>query len=81
MKEEKDSREDITKDYKEVIDVKEDDEVIMTGMLKMIRVSDQVGNVQGAFIEGAISSYEALLRLDILLEFMAEVRSEVKKRL
>jgi hypothetical protein len=78
---ETESREKITAGYRSIIDVKEDDEVIMSGMLKMIRVSDEVGEVQGMFISGNITSYEALLRLDILLGFMDEVRGEVKKRL
>lgn len=78
---EQEGREKITEGYRELIDVKPDDEIIMSGMLKMIRVSDEVGDVQGMFISGNITSYEALLRLDILLGFMDEVRGEVKKRL
>ncbi len=74
-------RESIVEQYKKFIDTEEDDTLIMSSMLKMIRVNGEVNDVNSMFIDGVITNYEALLRLDVLLGFMDEIRKDVKARL
>lgn len=80
-KEESQGRESIVEQYKKFIDIEEDDNLIMSSMLKMIRVNGEVNDVNSMFIDGVITNYEALLRLDVLLGFMDEIRKDVKARL
>ena len=71
----------ITSDYQKAVEVSDDDKVVMTGMLQLIRIGDEVGNVHAMFIEGGIEAYEALIRIDVLLGMIDMVRKEVKSRL
>lgn len=80
-KEESQGRESIVEQYKKFIDIEGDDTLIMSSMLKMIRVNGEVNDVNSMFIDGVITNYEALLRLDVLLGFMDEIRKDVKARL
>lgn len=76
-----DNKDKITSDYQKSVEVSDDDKVVMTGMLQLIRIGDEVGNVHAMFIEGGIEAYEALIRIDVLLGMIDVVRKEVKSRL
>ena len=76
-----DDTDKITSDYQKSVEVSDDDKVVMTGMLQLIRIGDEVATVHGMFIEGAIEAYEALIRIDVLLGMIDMVRKEVKSRL
>lgn len=81
MENQQEGRDQIVEQYKKFVSIDSDDTLIMSSMLKMIRVNDEVSNVNSMFIDGIINNYEALLRLDVLLGFMDEIRRDIKARL
>ena len=81
MENQQEGRNQIVEQYKKFVNIDSDDTLIMSSMLKMIRVNDEVSNVNSMFIDGIINNYEALLRLDVLLGFMDEIRRDIKARL
>ena len=46
-----DDTDKITSDYQKSVEVSDDDKVVMTGMLQLIRIGDEVATVHGMFIE------------------------------
>jgi len=81
MENQQEGRDQIVEQYKKFVSIDSDDTLIMSSMLKMIRVNDEVSNVNSMFIDGIINNYEALLRLDVLLGFMDEIRKNSNRTL
>lgn len=70
--------EEISKMYQEITNVDEDDKLVVTTLLKIARIGEEISEVEGMFMRREISSYEALARIEVLLGLTLDIRSEVK---
>ncbi len=72
---------DILEEYKEALAVQEDEGTFINSFYKLSKINNEMGAVMDLFTMGDVKPYEALVRLDALLELVSVVRGEIKEKL
>lgn len=80
-KEEDNLANQLMEEYKQLLEVTDDESTIVMCFYKLGKASSELNWVREMYGNTEIGEYEAFLRMDILLGAMAEVRKEVKSRL
>jgi hypothetical protein len=76
--ERKEAHEELKEGYSEVLKVTDDDLLLVTSMFKIDKVNAEINRVQFDFDSGELSSYQALMELEVLLGAMNALRIDIK---